>query len=404
MFRWVRLGVLGVLGVALMAFWGCTDIVGEGTDEANPTLALEPAYSTQRIQAPIEQAELVFEDSVPPQYFLKITSGISNSCIQFDKNIIERDEDVITVTVWNTAPQTGEQIECTEDYRTLDHQIGLGTDFEVGKTYIVNVNDVTLEMNLEVASLEEQQPPRSTPTPAITMQQVPAPVEQAEIVITDSIPEEYFLAVTSGLPGGCVEFGGFDVLREGDVLRVTLWNLEPSQPIPCTKEYRYEKTTIPLGSDFEEGGNVYRVLLNDMELELVTVGGRTPIDEEPGVQSEVEESMGEIGENSELAIGDAVTFGESGPKIQFLEVMQDTRCVTGSECLEPGLVVALFGVSIVGGFPMIYELTLSPLDLEGSSVIYGAFTITLLRIEPQPNPDSKILASDYEVTLLVNAQ
>ena len=54
---------------------------------------------------------------------------------------------------------------------------------------------------------------------------VPAPIDDSAIVRPSSPAGAYTLKVTSGLPGGCAEFDGFNVERVGDNFRVEVTNL-----------------------------------------------------------------------------------------------------------------------------------------------------------------------------------
>ena len=79
-----------------------------------------------------------------------------------------------------------------------------------------------------------------------TMVEVPAPIDGVETSVAESFPPQYFLAVTSGLPNGCIRFGGYDVERDGDTINVTVTNLEPADKglIACTALYGLVETNI----------------------------------------------------------------------------------------------------------------------------------------------------------------
>ena len=85
------------------------------------------------------------------------------------------------------------------------------------------------------------------------MASVPAPVESIDVVIAESWPPQYFLHIVSGLPNGCARFDRYDVIREGNTIRVEIFNLEPTDGRMCTEEYRIVEHSIPLGSDFVSG-------------------------------------------------------------------------------------------------------------------------------------------------------
>ncbi len=91
--------------------------------------------------APIETIEIVVAESFPPQYFLTIVSGLPNGCAKFDNTYVQRvDDTTIVVQVINSVP-TDPDIACTEEYRTVEKRVALGSRFDSGATYTVNVND-----------------------------------------------------------------------------------------------------------------------------------------------------------------------------------------------------------------------------------------------------------------------
>jgi hypothetical protein len=96
------------------------------------------------------------------------------------------------------------------------------------------------------------------------MVKVPAPIDAMEVWIAESCPPQYFLHVVSGLPTSCTRFDSYNVIRDGDTIRVEVLNLEPADgDIGCPAVYGSVEHTIPLGSDFVSG-KTYRVVINDV--------------------------------------------------------------------------------------------------------------------------------------------
>jgi hypothetical protein len=94
--------------------------------------------------------------------------------------------------------------------------------------------------------------------------QVLAPVESLEVLILESFPPQYNVAVVSGLPNGCVSFAGYRLERNGKAIRIELVNWKPADPaMMCTMVYGTVETTIGLGSDFVSG-ETYTVSANDL--------------------------------------------------------------------------------------------------------------------------------------------
>ena len=108
----------------------------------------------------------------------------------------------------------------------------------------------------------------ATPAPTTVvgvpdMVEAPAPIESLDLMIAESFPPQYFLAVTSGLPNGCVKFDGYVIERAGNDIRVIVKNLKPSdEGIVCAQVYGTVETSVPLGSDFESG-ETYTVEVGD---------------------------------------------------------------------------------------------------------------------------------------------
>ena len=102
---------------------------------------------------------------------------------------------------------------------------------------------------------------------------VAAPIESVDIIVAESYPPQYFVSVVSGLPGGCAEFYGYAEQRSGNVINITVSNLEPapSVPVACTADYRYHEFSVPLGTDFEPG-KTYTVKVNDVTRTFVAEG------------------------------------------------------------------------------------------------------------------------------------
>ena len=97
-----------------------------------------------QVLAPVESVEVNIAESFPPQYFLQVTSGLPNGCVEFDGYEVDRSGDTITVKMTNLEPaKSAEPRACTMLYGMVETNIPLGSNFEGGVTYTVLVNDVT---------------------------------------------------------------------------------------------------------------------------------------------------------------------------------------------------------------------------------------------------------------------
>jgi len=101
------------------------------------------------------------------------------------------------------------------------------------------------------------------PKDELAMVNVPAPIEAASVARPEAVSGDYTLEITSGLPGGCAQFDGSSVERDGNRFLVEVTNLvpDPSEPIACTAIYGYHDEKITLGSDLTPG-EAYTVTVN----------------------------------------------------------------------------------------------------------------------------------------------
>lgn len=108
------------------------------TAPAGTPLSSLPA-DRKEVRAPIESAELLVRESFPPQYAIEIVSGLPNGCAQLSRISVTRERDSIEVDVWNSMP-AGDDVVCTMIYGTTHNTAELGSDFESGRAYSVQVN------------------------------------------------------------------------------------------------------------------------------------------------------------------------------------------------------------------------------------------------------------------------
>jgi hypothetical protein len=230
---------------------------------------------------------------------------------------------------------------------------------------------------------------------------VPAPIESVRIIVAESFPPQYFLLVKSGLPNGCIRFDGYEVVREGDTIRVTVTNLEPAdRNTVCTEMYGTVDSNIPLGSDFEPG-KTYTVLVNDVT-EVFVAQGPAP------VSGEIPATLDSP---AQLKVGQMALVAPQGPRTEFIEVVEDSRCAVGATCFWAGRARILVRVSSDGdvlGFG-IQELTLEAgqVDMASNSVVgvYDTYLFQLVALDPYPQMSDRGAQEgqpDYTATLVVS--
>ena len=108
-----------------------------------PPPADDPGYPVVEEPAPIERVEVGQWSTVPPAYTALVVSGLPNGCASFSRYDVERAGTTVRIEVFNTVLAPGELIACTMIYGTVNTAVALGSDFDSGVTYTVEVNDVT---------------------------------------------------------------------------------------------------------------------------------------------------------------------------------------------------------------------------------------------------------------------
>jgi hypothetical protein len=113
-----------------------------------PPSSDEPAFATEPQLAPIDELDLLIRESYPPQYAVRIVSGIPSGCARYDRTEVERDGNRITIEVWNRVISDPD-VACTMIYGMHEQTVELGTDFEPGEEYTVIVNGERLSFTAQ---------------------------------------------------------------------------------------------------------------------------------------------------------------------------------------------------------------------------------------------------------------
>jgi hypothetical protein len=104
------------------------------------TPAVPPPAGEIAVAAPIDELEMIVRESAPPQYAVRIVSGLPDGCHLFHQaRIVERASQAIRIEVLNRRPGA-DDVACTQVYGQVETIVELGTDFTPGATYVVDVN------------------------------------------------------------------------------------------------------------------------------------------------------------------------------------------------------------------------------------------------------------------------
>ena len=160
-----------IAGICAMALAACA--VGQTPTPAGDT-SQHASPEPERVEklAPIDRVEILVAESWPPQYFVLVESGLPNGCAEFDRYEVTADGETIHVAIINLVTVG---MACTEEYRTVEHNISLGDDLEPGTTYTVQVNDVAETFVTQDAAPTPDMDP--TPTPEI-VEETPSTVPE----------------------------------------------------------------------------------------------------------------------------------------------------------------------------------------------------------------------------------
>ena len=131
-----------------------------------PTVSLKPLHDSdpgdgmKPVLAPIDGVEIEVAESAPPQYFLIVNSGLPNSCAKFDGYNVERQGATVVIRVTNLVPED-QNVACNMVYDTVETTVALGSDFEPGRQYTIQVNDVTHALIAEGGGSSAGRPTRA---------------------------------------------------------------------------------------------------------------------------------------------------------------------------------------------------------------------------------------------------
>jgi hypothetical protein len=108
------------------------------------------------------------------------------------------------------------------------------------------------------------------------------------------------------------------------------------------------------------------------------------------------------GERFTLRVGESASVQGASMVIKFLEVMGDSRCPKGEQCVWEGDATVRISVSHGAGPSQTQDLHTS--SREPGPQAGGAYVIRLVGLDPQPVTGRAIVQADYEATLQVDPQ
>jgi hypothetical protein len=320
---------------------------------------------------------------------LVVRSGLPNSCYEFGKASLVYDGDTIHLDISNLR-LADQSIMCAELYRTVETRLALKTSVEPCETYTVlaNGNEYSVQAiapNVRCADHGPVGQPLPN-EPDYSTVSVPAPIESVMIISTRSLPPQYVVKIISGLPSGCAQFFDYNMVRDGDDIRISVTNLVPSPEtlVMCTQIYAYHDTSINIGSDFERGVK-YSVRVNDFPAEtFVGVGG--PDRSKSGL---------------DIPLGESVKVEDQSLVLEFTEVTADSRCPANVVCVWAGEAKILLSATAQREDLGEHDLVLDPTGASSNSATIDGRVVTLVALNPYPGTSGSSASPDYVATLTV---
>ena len=97
-------------------------------------------------ESPIESAEIMVLERAPPQYQLRVVSGLpkGSGCSQFNGYEIRRSESNDIEVIVTHREVADRMVMCTADFPIVETFVPLGSDFVSGEKYTVRVNSDTV--------------------------------------------------------------------------------------------------------------------------------------------------------------------------------------------------------------------------------------------------------------------
>ncbi len=233
----------------------------------------------------VESVEIRVGQGMPVEASLVAVVGLPSTCYAVGNYTMTRTTDDIRARL-TTFMDPGTDTACAEIYQIVEVVMPLGDGVGACDVYDVTANNIRgLRLQVIHPAVRCANPDETpAPTPPVTsepdgdaMDVVPAPIETVRINVAESFPPQYFVAITSGLPNGCIRFNDIEVARDGTMIAIAVTNLAPTdEGVMCTQVYGTVENNVQLGTDFQPGVT-YTVNVNNSVIETFEAqGGSLP--------------------------------------------------------------------------------------------------------------------------------
>ena len=103
-----------------------------------------------------------------------------------------------------------------------------------------------------------------------------------------------------------------------------------------------------------------------------------------------------FGQQVTLAPGESAVVGGTGVRLQFVDVVGDSRCPADAFCIQGGDAIVHVRASASGG-TAVYDLHTG--DSSRAAALHGGVRFTLTQLVPYPFSGRTIPSQDYRATL-----
>ena len=110
---------------------------------STPDATVEAPHGADTVVVPAQvlAVQIDIAESDPPQYFARVTSGLSSSCVEPEGYELTHQGYSVEITVYSREPSPAAQIVCAAVYREHESSVPLGSDFQSGQKYTLKAND-----------------------------------------------------------------------------------------------------------------------------------------------------------------------------------------------------------------------------------------------------------------------
>jgi Fucose-binding lectin II (PA-IIL) len=113
------------------------------------------------------------------------------------------------------------------------------------------------------------------------------------------------------------------------------------------------------------------------------------------------QASAQTNQNVTVQIHQQKRLSKSKLTIKFASLVEDSRCPTGTQCIQAGNAKIQIKVSGAGKTAKMFELNT---NMQPQSIFYGGYEINLMDVKPHPANNIRINRNGYTATFSVSKQ